>query len=167
MQEDQEAPAVAVLMSRNTCKETRIHVVSAPDRQTCWRFGGGGGGVGALFMHGHPQCLPPQAARQHRHYDATTRHFPRSHTVHEHRGCRDAPRASGGRYVVVQWTPFWKAGRDAVAEGVCMQQRSPPLQTPHPDGVDGCSCPHPLPRRPFCLRYKWSHGSHTPHERDV
>ena len=65
-----------------------------------------------------------------------------------------------GCSALVQCTPFGKVGRDAVAPGVCMQQRSPPPQRPHPYGVDGGSCPHPLPRRPVCLRYKWGHGSH-------
>ena len=30
-----------------------------------------------------------------------------------------------------------------------MQQQFPPLQIPHPSGVDGCSCPHPQPGWPY------------------
>ena len=46
----------------------------------------------------------------------------------------------------VTCTLFGQAG--TAAPGVSMAQRPPPLQRPHPSGIDGCSCPHPLPKRP-------------------
>ena len=46
--------------------------------------------------------------------------------------------------------PNWRsilnlnALRDVVVSGICMQQRSPPLQRLHLQGVDGCNSPHTL-----------------------
>ena len=59
------------------------------------------------------------------------------------RAPRIAPRASL-EYLLYAFLTVFQGGRDAVASGVHIQQRRPPLHPPH-QYHGGCSCPHPLP----------------------